>query len=168
MSRYRPPRTPATAVITPTGQRLLADELKLLWKVQRPEVTRKVAEAAAMGDRSENAEYIYGKKALREIDARIRFLSKRLDELVVVERVPSDRSRVYFGAWVTIEDEAGNSRRYRIVGPDEFDREADFISIDSPVAKALMKKQCGDAVTVIRPDGTATYVLTRIDYEASP
>jgi transcription elongation factor GreB len=165
VSRYRPPRTPATAVITPTGQRLLADELKELWKVKRPELTRKVAEAAAMGDRSENAEYIYGKRALREIDARIRFLSKRLDELVVVDRVPSDRTRVYFGAWVTIEDDAGNRHRYRIVGPDEFDREPDFISIDSPVAKALLKKQCGDEVIVSRPDGPATYVLTTIDYE---
>jgi len=145
----------------------LADELKRLWKVQRPELTRKVAEAAALGDRSENAEYIYGKKALREIDARIRFLSKRLDELVVVDRVPPDRSRVYFGAWVTIEDPDGHARRFRIVGPDEFDREPDFISIDSPVAKALLKKQCGDTVIVNRPEGPASYLLTEIHYDES-
>ena len=164
LSRYRAPRK-TTAVITPTGQRLLADELKVLWKVKRPELTRKVAEAAALGDRSENAEYIYGKKALREIDARIRFLSKRLDELVVVDRVPPDRLRVYFGAWVTIEDDDGNAHHYRIVGPDEFDREPNFISIDSPVARALLKKQCGDDVIVDRPDGPAHYQLTQIRYE---
>ena len=123
MSRYRPPRAKSTAVITPQGQRRLADELKHLWKVVRPEITRKVSEAAAQGDRSENAEYIYGKKALREVDARVRFLSKRLDELVVVDRVPSDRTRVYFGAWVTLEDDDGSELTYRIVGPDEFDRE---------------------------------------------
>jgi transcription elongation factor GreB len=167
MSRYRPPRDRATAVITPAGQRLLADELKLLWKVKRPELTRKVAEAAALGDRSENAEYIYGKKALREIDARIHFLSKRLDELVVVDRVPPDRSRVYFGAWVTIEDPDGQRRRYRIVGPDEFDRAPEFISVDSPVAKALLKKQRGDTIVVDRPEGQASYFLTEIHYEES-
>lgn len=167
MSRYRPPRSRAAAVITPAGHRLLADELKLLWKVKRPELTRRVAEAAALGDRSENAEYTYGKKALREIDARIRYLSKRLDELVVVDRVPPDRSRVYFGAWVTVEDDAGDSHRYRIVGPDEFDRDSDFISIDSPMAKALLKKQRGDAVLVARPEGSASYTLTEIRYEES-
>jgi transcription elongation factor GreB len=167
LSRYRPPRERATAVITPTGQRLLADELKFLWKVKRPELTRKVAEAAALGDRSENAEYIYGKKALREIDARIQFLSKRLDELVVVDRVPPDRTRVYFGAWVTIEDTDGRTLRYRIVGPDEFDRAPEFISIDSPMAKALLKKQRGDTIVVDRPEGQANYLLTEIHYEES-
>src|SRR4029453_9889319 len=117
MSRYRPPRAKSTSLITPQGQRRLADELKHLWKVVRPEVTRKVAEAAAQGDRSENAEYIYGKKQLREIDARVRFLSKRLDELVVVDRTPPDRTRVYFGAWVTLAGDGGGELRYRIVGP---------------------------------------------------
>ena len=105
MSRFRAPRDKSTAFITPEGQRRLSDELKHLWKVTRPEITRKVAEAAAQGDRSENAEYIYGKRALREIDARIHFLSKRLDELVVVDRTPPDRSRVYFGAWVSLEEQ---------------------------------------------------------------
>ncbi len=167
MSRYRPPLAPKTAVITAAGHRALAEELKILWKVQRPEITRKVAEAAAMGDRSENADYIYGKKALREIDGRIRYLSKRLDELVVVDRLPADRSRVYFGAWVTVTDQHGATQRYRIVGPDEFDRETDFISIDSPVARALLKKQCGDEVVVKRPEGSARLILTAIDYATS-
>jgi len=165
MSRYRPPRAKATPLITELGQRRLADELKLLWKVTRPEITRKVSEAAAQGDRSENAEYIYGKKALREIDARIQFLSKRLDELVVVDRLPPDRSRVYFGAWVTLEDDAGAQHRYRIVGADEFDRGAGYISIDSPVAKALLKKTRGDEVDVKRPDGVAHYLITEITYD---
>jgi transcription elongation factor GreB len=165
MSRYRPPRAKSTAFITPQGQRRLSDELKHLWKVKRPEVTRKVSEAAAQGDRSENAEYIYGKKMLREIDARIQFLSKRLDELVVVDRVPPDRSRVFFGAWVTLEDDDGRTQRYRIVGPDEFDREPGYISIDSPVARALLKKSRDDEVEVQRPDGVARYVITEIAYE---
>ena len=166
MSRYRPPKAKSTAFITPQGQRRLADELKHLWKVKRPEVTRKVSEAAAQGDRSENAEYIYGKKQLREIDARIQFLAKRLDELVVVDRIPPDRSRVFFGAWVTLEDDDGETHRYRIVGPDEFDREQGYISIDSPVAKALLKKACGDDVEVKRPDGVAHYQISEIQYDA--
>jgi len=165
MSRYREPREKSSPFITPIGQRRLADELKELWKVKRPEVTRKVAEAAALGDRSENAEYIYGKKMLREIDARIRFLSKRLDELVVVDRIPPDRSRVFFGAWVTIEDEAGNERRYRIVGADEFDRVDGYISVDSPMARALLKKRRDDEVEVQRPDSVARYVITEIHYD---
>src|SRR5512139_784580 len=165
MSRYRPPRAKSTAFITPQGHRRLSDELKHLWKVKRPEVTRKVSEAAAQGDRSENAEYIYGKKMLREIDARIQFLSKRLDELVVVDRMPPDRSRVFFGAWVTLEDDDGKTQRYRIVGPDEFDREPGYISIDSPVARALLKKSRDDELEVKRPDGVAHYVITEITYE---
>ncbi len=165
MSRYRPPRAKSTAFITPQGQRVLTEELKHLWKIERPEVTRKVSEAAAQGDRSENAEYIYGKKMLREIDARIQFLSKRLDELVVVDRTPPDRSRVYFGAWVTLEDGTGKTRRYRIVGPDEFDAKPDYISIDSPVARALLKKRCDDEIEVKRPDGVAHYVITEIHYD---
>ncbi len=165
MNRYRPPRAKSTSLITPTGQRRLTDELQYLWKVKRPEVTRKVAEAAAQGDRSENAEYIYGKKQLREIDSRIQFLSKRLDELVVVDRTPPDRSRVFFGAWVTLEDEDGAMHRYRIVGPDEFDREPGYISIDSPVAKALLKKARGDDVEVKRPDGTMYFHIVEIKYD---
>ena len=165
MSRYRPPRAKSAPLITPQGHRLLTDELKYLWKIKRPEITRKVSEAAAQGDRSENAEYIYGKKALREVDARIQFLSKRLDELVVVERTPPDTSRVYFGAWVALEDDDGAPHRYRIVGPDEFDREPGFISIDSPVAKALLKKTRGDDVEVKRPDGVAHFLIVEITYD---
>jgi transcription elongation factor GreB len=165
MSRYRPPREKSTPYVTPAGQRVLADELKFLWKQKRPEVTAKVAEAAAMGDRSENAEYIYGKKQLREIDARIRYLSKRLDELVVVERTPSDTERVYFGAWVEVHDEQGETHEYRIVGPDEFDREPCYISVDAPVARALLKKQVGDAVEVVGPDGARSLEVISIRYD---
>lgn len=167
MSRYRPPREKSTPYITPTGQRQLADELKFLWKEKRPEVTAKVSEAAAQGDRSENAEYIYGKKQLREIDSRIRFLSKRLDELVVVDRNPPDRDRIYFGAWVDVTDGAGVSSRYRLVGPDEFDQHPDYISVDAPVARALLKKQIGDEVSVDGPGGERSLVVTAISYAQS-
>ena len=165
MSRYRPPREKSTPYVTPAGQRVLADELKFLWKQKRPEVTAKVAEAAAMGDRSENAEYIYGKKQLREIDARIRYLSKRLDELVVVERTPSDTDVIYFGAWVEVHDEQGETHEYRIVGPDEFDREPCYISVDAPVARALLKKRVGDAVEVVGPDGARSLEVISIRYD---
>ena len=135
-------------------------ELKELWKVKRPEVTRKVAEAAAMGDRSENAEYIYGKKQLREMDGRIRYLSKRLDALVVVDRPPADQDKVYFGAWVDLKDEAGGERSFRLVGPDEFDAQDGYISIDSPMARALLGKRAGDQVVVNGQE----YELLQISY----
>lgn len=166
MSRYRPPRPKSSPYITPEGYARLNAELKELWKVQRPEVTRKVAEAAAMGDRSENAEYIYGKKQLREIDARVRFLSKRLDELNVVDRAPPDTGRVFFGAWVTLEDAGGARFRYRLVGPDEFDRHPEYISIDAPMARALLKKQVDDEVI---PDPAAperAFHVVEISYVA--
>lgn len=165
MSRYRPPRPRSSPYITPEGYARLNAELKTLWKETRPEVTRKVAEAAAMGDRSENAEYIYGKKQLREIDARVRFLSKRLDELTVVDRLPPDTSRVFFGAWVTLEDEDGDRRRYRLVGPDEFDRDPAYISIDGPMARALLKKQVDDEVEVGAEAGARTYWIVEIAYQ---
>jgi len=138
--------------------------LKYLWKEKRPQVTRKVSEAAAMGDRSENAEYIYGKKQLREIDARVRFLSKRLDELTVVDKPPRDRDRVFFGAMVTLEDETGRCFRYRLVGPDEFDIAAEYISIDSPMARALLKKQRDDEVSISQGDRINVYTITDIAY----
>ncbi|HZV46305.1 MAG TPA: transcription elongation factor GreB [Thermodesulfovibrionales bacterium] len=150
--------------ITPDGHKHLSEELSYLWKIKRPQVTQAVADAAAMGDRSENAEYIYGKKQLRQIDSRIRFLTKRLSELIVVDRIPEDTSRVFFGAWVEIEDSDGNVYRYRIVGPDEFDADRGFISIDSPMAKALLRRTEGEEVIVRRPDGTASFVLTSICY----
>lgn len=143
----------------------MSEELSYLWKVKRPQVTQAVAEAAAMGDRSENAEYIYGKKQLRQIDSRLRFLTKRLNELIVVDRPPDDTSKVFFGAWVEIEDSDGNLFRYRIVGPDEFDFKRGFISIDSPMAKALLRKTEGEEVVVSKPHGTDVFVVTSVGYE---
>ena len=151
--------------ITPEGLKHLNEELSYLWKIKRPQVTQAVAEAAAMGDRSENAEYIYGKKQLRQIDSRMRFLAKRLRELVVVDRIPDDTSKVFFGAWVKIEDTDGKVYKYRIVGPDEFDPEKNFISIDSPMAKALLRKTEGDEIVVNRPNGKTAFVVTAIHYE---
>src|SRR4030043_1247658 len=157
-------KTSVSPYITPEGRNRLSEELSYLWKIKRPEVSLAVAEAAAMGDRSENAEYIYGKKQLRQIDSRIRFLSKRLGELIVVDRVPDDTSKVFFGAWVEIEDTDGNMHKYRIVGPDEFDPDKNFISIDSPMAKALLRRTEGDEVVVSRPNGTVKFVVTSIRY----
>ena len=165
MRKPLPKKTSVSPYITPAGQKRLNEELSYLWKVKRPQVTKAVSEAAAMGDRSENAEYIYGKKQLREIDARIHFLKKRLGELVVVDRTPDDTSRVFFGAWVEIEDTEGNVQQYRIVGPDESDAEKNFISIDSPVAKALLRRTEGDEVVVSRPNGKASFVITSIHYQ---
>ena len=145
---------------------MLRNELKNLWKVRRPEVTRKVAEAAAQGDRSENAEYIYGKKQLREIDSRIRFLSKRLDELIVVDTPPRDTDRIYFGAWVALADSQGQAYRYRIVGPDEFDQAPQYISIDSPMARALLKKTRNDTIRLHQGDTDNEYCITGIDYDS--
>lgn len=155
---------PRTRYITPEGAQVLRDELKHLLKVRRPEVTRAVSEAAAHGDRSENAEYIYGKKQLRAIDRRIRYLEKRLDSLTVVDRLPADKTRVYFGAWIRMEDETGAEFIYRIVGPDEFDVERGYLSMDAPLARALLKKQVDDEVVVLLPKGKAIYYVTEIAY----
>ena len=165
MVRHRLPRPKSAAYITPDGAKRLREELESLWRVKRPQVTQAVSEAAAQGDRSENAEYIYGKKQLREIDRRIRFLQKRLDELVIVDRAPADTARVYFGAWVRLEDEDGHVFEYRIVGPDEFDLEQGLISIDSPLARALLKKTVGDEVTAELPRGRTIYTVLEIRYE---
>lgn len=165
MSRYRPPRPKSSPYITATGHAQLSAELKYLWKELRPAVTQKVSEAAAMGDRSENAEYIYGKKQLREIDGRIAFLSKRLDALTIVDRAPADRARVFFGARVSVEDEAGALATYQLVGPDEFDREAEFISVDSPMARALLGKRLDDEVDVVVGDERHSYCITQITYD---
>jgi len=167
MSRYRPPRPRSSPYITEAGYARLNDELKHLWKEKRPEVTRKVSEAAAQGDRSENAEYIYGKKQLREIDARVRFLSKRLDELTVVSRSPGNRDQVFFGAWVTLENEAGETFRYRLVGPDEFDSAPEYISIDSPMARALLKKELDDEIRIVQGEQKNTYTIVQIEYEGA-
>ena len=148
MSRYRPPRPKSAPYITPEGYQRLQAELQDLWKNKRPAVTAKVAEAAAQGDRSENAEYTYGKKQLREIDARIGFLSRRLDELQVIDQLPKERDRVFFGAWVVLEDEAGEELIYRLVGADEYDTAPEYISIDAPLARALLGKHLDDDIQI--------------------
>ncbi|WP_420554395.1 transcription elongation factor GreB [Neptuniibacter marinus] len=159
MGRWRPPQPRSSKYITAEGYARLNEELKYLWKVKRPEITQSVKEAAAQGDRSENAEYIYGKKQLREIDRRVRYLSKRLEDMVVVDRAPepSKQDTVFFGAWVTLIDEDDNERTHRIVGPDEIGIEADFISIDSPLARLILKKQLGDEICLKKPDGSEVY-----------
>ena len=164
--RDRTPRPPSAKYITPEGAKTLRDELAWLWTKERPRVTQAVSDAAALGDRSENADYIYGKRRLREIDRRIEYLSKRLDVLTVVTELPPDRGRVAFGAWVTLEDDDGAEQVYRLVGPDEFDAKAGLISVDSPVARAVLGKREGDEVTVARPKGPATFTITEVRYRA--
>ncbi len=166
MGRYRPPRRRGSRYITPQGEQALRDELHQLWKVERPQVTDAVHEAAKNGDRSENGDYIYGKRRLREIDSRMRFLNKRLDELEVVDRAPDDRTKVFFGAWVSLEDEAGAEHEWRIVGPDEFDIEQRRLSMDSPMARALLGKRLDDEVEVRTPSGVQTFCIIGITYES--
>lgn len=154
--------------ITRAGFEKLRAELDQLWKEERPKVTHAVSVAAALGDRSENADYIYGKKRLREIDSRIRFLTKRMDALEVVDVQPRARvDRVYFGAWVELEDEDGERVRYQLVGPDEFDASNGRISVESPVGRALMGRRLGDEIEVRRPRGAATFTLVSIDYDGA-
>jgi transcription elongation factor GreB len=164
MGRNRLPQPKSSAYITPEGAARLREELDHLWRVKRPQVTQSVSEAAAQGDRSENAEYIYGKKQLREIDRRVRFLQKRLDALVIVDRAPTDTARIYFGAWVRLETDRGETVEYRIVGPDEFDLEKGLISIDSPLARALLKKTTDDEITLALPRGQTLYTVLEIRY----
>ena len=165
MGRYRPPQPAASKYITPEGKQRLEEEVDKLWKKKRPEVTRALAAAAAEGDRSENAEYIYRKKQLREIDARVRHLRKRLDGIVVVDRIPDDQHKVYFGAWVRIETADGREAVHRIVGPDEFDPALGYISMDSPMGKALIGKSVDDEFTLRLPEGEADYVITEVSYQ---
>ncbi len=164
MGRNRLPQPKGSAYITPEGASRLREELDYLWRVKRPQVTQAVSEAAAQGDRSENAEYIYGKKQLREIDWRIRFLQKRLDALVIVDRAPTDTARIYFGAWVRLETDRGETVEYRIVGPDEFDLEKGLISIDSPLARALLKKTTDDEIILALPRGRTLYTVLEVRY----
>jgi len=168
MSRWRAPQRKGSPYITPEGEQTLRAELHQLWKVERPQVTAAVHEAAKNGDRSENGDYIYGKRRLREIDRRVRYLSKRLEEVTVVDRVPDNPDKVYFGAWVTVEDPEGSSTRYRIVGPDEIAPSTSLISIDSPVARALLGKSLDDEVTVRTPAGEVVYLITAIEYAPTP
>jgi transcription elongation factor GreB len=164
MGRFRTPTPAASKYITPEGERRLREELERLWRFERPKVTQAVTEAAAQGDRSENAEYTYGKRRLREIDRRVRFLRKRLDGMVVVDQPPADRNKVYFGAWVTVESDDGTQSRYRIVGPDEFDLEPDYISMDSPLGRALLRRNLDDEITVELPGGSRTLAIVEIEY----
>lgn len=164
MGRYRPPQPPSAKYITAEGEKALREELHQLWKVERPEVTQSVSEAAALGDRSENAEYIYGKKRLREIDRRVRYLSKRLEEMTVVSQPPSDQSKIYFGATVELEDDEENTLKYKIVGPDELDPQKGHISIDAPLGRALLGKEVDSEVEIESPQGSKTYYVLAIDY----
>ena len=166
MSRYRPPAPKASPYITPEGAARLHAELDRLWHEERPEVVRALADAAAEGDRSENAEYIYRKKQLGGIDRRIRFLRKRLAVLKIVDRSPPGTEQVFFGAWVTVEDEAGSEARFRIVGPDEFDHAPGYISMDAPLARALLKRSPGDEITLELATGRKTWLLLEVSYEA--
>jgi len=158
-------RPKAPNYITADGMKKLRDELDQLWRVERPRVTSEVSAAAALGDRSENAEYIYGKRRLREIDRRLEFLAKRIESLTVFHAPVRAPEKVTFGTWVTLEDEDGNTVRYQLVGPDEFDVDLGKISVASPVARALLGKEVDDEVTVQRPRGSATFTITAISYQ---
>lgn len=164
MGRYRAPRPESTKYITPEGAARLRRELDELWRVKRPAVTRAVAEAAAQGDRSENAEYIYGKKQLAEIDRRVRYLRRRLTGIKVVDEAPSDTSRVFFGAWFELTDDGGGSKEYRLVGPDEFDFAPEYVSIDSPLGRAVLGKPLDAQIVVPTPEGERSYEVTRVRY----
>lgn len=167
MGRWRPPSAPSTALVTPQGHARLKAELEELWRVRRPEVVRALAAAAAEGDRSENAEYTYRKKQLAEIDRRVRYLGKRLEVLRVVDTVPADREAVYFGATVELERlDDGSLARYRIVGPDETDAARGHISIDSPLARAMLRKRVDDEFEAELPSGRARFAIVAVDYGA--
>lgn len=153
-----------TNYITREGYDKLEKELNFLWKDERPRITQSVSEAAAQGDRSENAEYIYGKKRLREIDRRVRFLTKRLEQLKVIYPSPEQEGKVYFGAFVELEDEDGKPLSIRIVGPDEIDVYNKWISVDAPMARALIGKAVDDEVWVQTPSGKDCYFVNSIRY----
>lgn len=169
MSRWRPPAAASTALITRAGFERLRTELDALWRERRPEVVKALAAAAAEGDRSENAEYSYRKKQLGEIDRRVRYLSKRLEHLKVVDIRPSDPERIYFGASVELEDAGtGELMRHRLVGPDETDARAGWISIDSPLARALLGKRADDEVEVELPGGRCRFSIIEVSYPRNP
>ena len=166
MGRWRPPAEKSTALITREGHLRLKAELDELWRVRRPDVVQALAAAAAEGDRSENAEYTYRKKQLGEIDRRVRYLSKRLEVLRVVDTVPADRGAVFFGAWVEVENIAsGELSRYRIVGPDETDARRGCISIDSPLARAMLKKRVDDEFEAALPGGSVRFAIVDVAYD---
>ena len=150
--------------MTPEGHKRIKDELLHLIDVDRPEVVRIVHWAASNGDRSENGDYIYGKRRLREIDSRVRYLTKRIDALEVVSELPEDRERVFFGAWVTVEDESGAQETYRIVGPDEFDLKTRKLSMDAPLARALLGKRVDDDIIFNSPSGERELYISAVSY----
>jgi transcription elongation factor GreB len=164
MARWRPPPLKSSPYITPKGERALKKELRELWRRRRKDVVPALSAAAAEGDRSENAEYIYRKKQLGEIDRKIRYISKRLDDVEVIDRIPPRQDRLYFGAFVTLEDGDGAIVRYRIVGADEIDPRLGYISVDSPLARALLGKCVEDEVTVVLPEEKATFLVLEITY----
>ncbi len=164
MGRFRSPATPGSKYITPAGAARLREELDALWRRERPQVTAAVAAAAAQGDRSENAEYTYGKRRLREIDRRVRFLRARLEGMTVVSQPPADRARAFFGARVTLEDQSGERRRHRIVGPDEFDMAPDYISMDSPLGRALLGRRLDEQIELTLERGCVRYTIVAIEY----
>ncbi|GAB3385765.1 transcription elongation factor GreB [Lysobacter fragariae] len=165
MGRWRPPGEKSTALITREGHARLKAELDELWRLKRPEVVKALAAAAAEGDRSENAEYTYRKKQLGEIDRRVRYLSKRLEVLRVVADAPTDREAVFFGAQVDVENvDSGDVSRYRIVGPDETDAKLGYISIDSPLARAMLKKRLDDEFEAQLPGGLQRFVIIEVAY----
>lgn len=165
MSRWRPPQPKSSPYITARGLVRLKAELKQLW-IERRDVVSALTAAAAEGDRSENAEYIYRKKQLREMDRRIRYLGKRIDEVKPVAGPPSDPDKVFFGARVTVEDADGLENSYRIVGADEIDPERNWISVDSPMARGLLGKSLDDEAEIETPGGTRRLVVVEIDYGA--
>ncbi|MFT4765208.1 MAG: transcription elongation factor GreB [Oleispira sp.] len=152
-------------LITPRGVQQMQDELDFLWRKDRPVVTQQVSDAAKLGDRSENAEYIYGKKRLREIDRRVRYLRKRIEICEVVDRPPIDVGRIYFGAWIELEDDNEDLYRYRIVGEDEIDLPNRYISVDAPLARGLLGKRLDDEVEVRLPKGAVNYCIIAINYQ---
>jgi transcription elongation factor GreB len=166
MGRYRPPQIPGSKYITPEGKQRLSEELDFLWLKRRPEVTKALSAAAAEGDRSENAEYIYRKKELREIDSRVRHLRKRLDGIKVVDRVPDDQNKIFFGAWVHLVDDNDIENIYRIVGPDELDPKLGHISMDSPMGKVLLGKSLDDEFSLQLPERIGFYTVLAVSYSA--
>ena len=157
--------TMKTSLVTREGYEALQAEHDHLWKTERPEVTKKVSWAASLGDRSENADYQYNKRLLRQIDRRVRYLRKRLEELKIVDYSPQQDGKVFFGAWVEVENEDGELLKFRIVGPDEIYERKDYISIDSPMARALLKKEVDDDVIVKTPEGDKEWIVVDITYE---
>ena len=153
--------------ITVEGEQRLRDELRYLWKTERVEVTQRVSDAAKEGDRSENAEYIYSKKRLREIDRRIRYLTKRLEHIQPISKLPANKDKVYFGAWVSISNTANEQHCYRIVGTDEFDRKQEYISIDAPMARALLGKSKGDTISLSLASGAQSWTINEIKYSST-